>query len=38
MVGGMSKLAPAATVYNELAACRPDLIDELAAPNWAFAK
>ncbi|KAK5449837.1 hypothetical protein LTS15_008409 [Exophiala xenobiotica] len=34
--GGRSVLAPAWTVYNELAATRPDLIHVLAEPNWPF--
>jgi hypothetical protein len=34
--GGQSVLASAYTVYNELAATRPDLIHVLAEPNWPF--
>ncbi|KAK3395145.1 hypothetical protein B0H63DRAFT_64633 [Podospora didyma] len=34
--GGRSVLASAWTVYNELAATRPDLIHTLAAPDWPF--
>ncbi|KAK0732899.1 hypothetical protein B0T26DRAFT_294 [Lasiosphaeria miniovina] len=34
--GGLSVLASAWTVYNELAATRPDLIHTLAAPDWPF--
>ncbi|KAK4442342.1 hypothetical protein QBC34DRAFT_454976 [Podospora aff. communis PSN243] len=34
--GGRSILASAYTVYNELAATRPDLIHTLAAPDWPF--
>ncbi|KAK0644660.1 hypothetical protein B0T16DRAFT_460692 [Cercophora newfieldiana] len=34
--GGRSVLASAYTVYNELAATRPDLIHTLAAPDWPF--
>ncbi|KAK4222793.1 hypothetical protein QBC38DRAFT_460039 [Podospora fimiseda] len=34
--GGRSVLASAWTVYNELAATRPDLIHVLAAPDWPF--
>ncbi|KAK3934286.1 putative taurine catabolism dioxygenase TauD [Diplogelasinospora grovesii] len=35
-VGGRSVVASAWTVYNELAATRPDLIHTLAAPDWPF--
>ncbi|KAK4171360.1 hypothetical protein QBC36DRAFT_391169 [Triangularia setosa] len=34
--GGRSVLASAWTVYNELAATRPDLIHTLATPDWPF--
>ncbi|KAK1753878.1 putative taurine catabolism dioxygenase TauD [Echria macrotheca] len=34
--GGQSVLASAWTVYNELAATRPDIIHTLAAPDWPF--
>ena len=34
--GGASLLASAHTVYNELAATRPDLLHTLAAPDWPF--
>jgi Taurine catabolism dioxygenase TauD, TfdA family len=34
--GGESLLASAWTVYNELAATRPDLINTLAKDDWAF--
>jgi len=34
--GGRSVLASSYTVYNELAATRPDLIHTLAAPDWPF--
>ncbi|KAK4184429.1 hypothetical protein QBC35DRAFT_534986 [Podospora australis] len=34
--GGRSVFASAWTVYNELAATRPDLIHTLAAPDWPF--
>ncbi|RMZ86330.1 hypothetical protein DV736_g6445, partial [Chaetothyriales sp. CBS 134916] len=36
--GGISRVASAATIYNELASTRPDLIAEMAAPNWVFDK
>jgi len=34
--GGESLLASAATVYNEIAATRPDVIHVLADPSWVF--
>lgn len=34
--GGRSTFASAWTVYNELAATRPDLIHTLASPDWPF--
>ncbi|KAI0602175.1 hypothetical protein F4775DRAFT_227399 [Biscogniauxia sp. FL1348] len=34
--GGCSVVASAWTVYNELAATRPDLLHVLAEPNWPF--
>ncbi|GAB1317294.1 Taurine hydroxylase-like protein SAT17 like [Madurella fahalii] len=34
--GGRSVMASAWTVYNELAATRPDLIHVLSAPDWPF--
>ncbi|KAL4975015.1 hypothetical protein BDW66DRAFT_167438 [Aspergillus desertorum] len=34
--GGRSILASAWTVYNEIAATRPDIIHVLAQPNWPF--
>ncbi|KAI5918988.1 hypothetical protein F4810DRAFT_714965 [Camillea tinctor] len=34
--GGCSCVASAYTVYNELAATRPDLLHVLAEPNWPF--
>lgn len=34
--GGMCTIASAWTVYNELAAARPDLIHVLAKPDWPF--
>lgn len=34
--GGRSVLASAWTVYNELAATRPDIIHTLATPDWPF--
>lgn len=34
--GGASVVASAWTVYNELAATRPDLLHLLAEPNWPF--
>ncbi|RMZ83944.1 hypothetical protein DV737_g1373, partial [Chaetothyriales sp. CBS 132003] len=36
--GGISRVASTATVYNELASTRPDLIAEMAAPHWVFDK
>ncbi|KAG7141004.1 Taurine hydroxylase-like protein SAT17 like [Verticillium longisporum] len=35
-VGGHSVIASSWTVYNELAATRPDLIEVLSAPDWPF--
>lgn len=35
--GGKCIIAPAYTVYNVLAATRPDLIRVLARPDWPFA-
>jgi hypothetical protein len=35
-VGGRSIIASAWTVYNELAATRPDLLHTLAQPDWPF--
>lgn len=34
--GGHSILASGWAVYNEIAATRPDIIQELAKPNWPF--
>lgn len=34
--GGRSILASAYTVYNEIAATRPDIIHTLAESNWPF--
>ena len=34
--GGSSIVSSAWTIYNELAARRPDLIKVLAEPNWPF--
>jgi hypothetical protein len=36
--GGESRLASCATVYNEIAATRPDVIHTLAKENWIFDK
>lgn len=36
LAGGGGVMASAWTVYNELAATRPDLIHVLAASNWPF--
>ncbi|KAL1843462.1 hypothetical protein VTJ49DRAFT_1572 [Mycothermus thermophilus] len=35
--GGHGFFSPVATVYNKLVTHRPDLLHELAAPNWPFA-
>lgn len=35
-MGGTSILASSWTVYNELAATRPDLIHVLSKPDWPF--
>ena len=34
--GGKHILASGYTVYNELAAARPDLLKTLASPDWLF--
>lgn len=36
--GGESILSPSATVYNEIAASRPDLIKVLSDPIWTYDK
>ncbi|KAH6624810.1 hypothetical protein B0J18DRAFT_190485 [Chaetomium sp. MPI-SDFR-AT-0129] len=36
--GGHGTFSPVATVYNTLATRRPDLLRELAAPDWPFVK
>jgi len=36
--GGESHLASCATIYNEIAAVRPDVLQTLAEPNWVFDK
>ena len=38
LCGGSGTFSPVATVYNTLAAQRPDLLHELAVPNWPFAR
>jgi hypothetical protein len=35
--GGNAVISPAYTIYNELAASRPDIIRILAEPNWPIA-
>ena len=35
--GGNAVISPAYTIYNELAASRPDVIRVLAEPNWPIA-
>ena len=37
-MGGESILSPSATVYNEIAATRPDLIKVLSDPIWTYDK
>jgi len=34
--GGNGLLAPVASIYNDIAASRPDLISALSAPDWPF--
>lgn len=34
--GGESYLASSATIYNELAGARPDIIEMLAKDDWIF--
>jgi hypothetical protein len=36
--GGESRLASCATIYNEIAATRPDVLHTLAKENWVFDK
>jgi hypothetical protein len=36
--GGEAILSPSATVYNEIAATRPDLIKVLSDPIWTYDK
>jgi hypothetical protein len=36
--GGESHLASCATIYNEIASSRPDVLHTLAAPDWIFDK
>jgi hypothetical protein len=34
--GGNGLLSPVASIYNEIAASRPDLISVLSTPDWPF--
>jgi hypothetical protein len=36
MVGGECRLASSATIYNDIAKNRPDIIHLLSSPSWVF--